>query len=189
MYELPTTVSIDQIEHNIRDRGDYRAILDTIAALVNPDLQESGMFGNERVALALAIFYEDCSVISDMQKAFIEMCKFIDLGDENHISSYPSAKLYDWDQDRNMIAGAVSKVYGEPVRAMPYLHWWDFISAFNEIGEGQFSFVCSLRSKLQKNSKLEKYERDFIHKNPHIVHLKVQVSTEDQALLDSIFSD
>ena len=49
----------------------------------------------------------------------------------------------DWDQDAPLIVPAINKVLGGEVRAMPYLHWWTFVGAYMEIGEGVFSSVLA----------------------------------------------
>ena len=50
-YELPTVCRIDDKEYPIRNKGDYRVILDTISALDDKDLTE-----NDRIFAALYIF-------------------------------------------------------------------------------------------------------------------------------------
>lgn len=51
-YDLPTSVTVDGTEYAVRT--DYRAILDIITALNDPDLTDE-----DRAAVALGIFYED----------------------------------------------------------------------------------------------------------------------------------
>ena len=53
MFEIPSTVEIDGEQLNIRNKGDFRMVLDCFAALNDIDLDEK-----ERVYCALIIFYE-----------------------------------------------------------------------------------------------------------------------------------
>lgn len=184
MYELP--ISLNGCE--IRGKGDYRAVLDAISALNNQGLNTEGLMGNERVYVAMNIFYEDLGSVKNYQDAWEAMCQFINLGQETDSKNHVK-KLYDWEQDSHMITAAVSKVYGQPIRSIPYLHWWDFVSAFFEIGEGQFSFVCSIREKIKKGKKLEKHEREFRDRHPEILFLQNKVSEEEQQMIDEIFGE
>ena len=53
MYELPTSIFINDIEYTIRNKGDFRMVLDCLAALQDPELE------NEyKVITALMIFFE-----------------------------------------------------------------------------------------------------------------------------------
>lgn len=56
---------------------------------------------------------------------------------------------------------------------------------FNAIGEGQLSTIVSIRDKLSRHKKLEKWEQDFYKKNRKAVDLKPdwRRSTKDTALL------
>ena len=47
------------------------------------------------------------------------------------------------------------------MRALPYLHWWSFLSAFDAIGDGTFATVVGLRDKLRRGKKLEPWELEF----------------------------
>ena len=96
----------------------------------------------------------------------------------------PRPKQIDWDQDWNMIVSEVNKVANTEVRATDYLHWWTFIGYFNAIGEGQLSFVVSIRDKLRKGKKLEKYEKEFYRQNRATVEFKKKFTQEEQKLLD-----
>ena len=68
---------------------------------------------------------------------------------------------------------AVSKTIGVlDVRTLPYLHWWSFLGAFGEIGDGLFSEIVHLRHKLGKGEKLSKSEKEFVRKNDELIRLR-----------------
>jgi hypothetical protein len=110
---------------------------------------------------------------------------FIDCGQAPSKHKRAERRLYDWEQDEQMICGAITKILRQSVRALEYLHWWDFISLFGEIGDGQFSTVLSIRSKLQRGKKLEKWEQEFRMGNREIIELKKKVSAAEQRMLDA----
>lgn len=187
MYDLPTAIRVGGKEHKIRRDGDYRVVLSAMDALQNESLKSDGVCGNERANVALRVFYEDVFAIGDKLEAYKQMCIFIDCG---IYSDSPKAtyKLYDWKQDEQPIAAAVSKVYGSPIRQCEYLHWWDFMAYFADVGEGQFSYICGIRNKLRKGAKLDKEERAFMTSCPGVVNLKTRVSAPEADLIKSILN-
>lgn len=179
-YDLPSSVEIDGVSHNIRKRGDFRVVLDSIAALNDLDLKDE-----EKLYCATYIFYEDCNELRDMKEAVRQMMIFINLGEEES-DSKPRPQLMDWEQDFKIIVAPINRVVGQEIRSMEYLHWWTFISAYYEIGECCFSTVVSLREKQRKGKKLEKWEREYIREHSDLVKLKKRVSSEEQALIDEL---
>lgn len=180
-YELPTSIEIDGKAYNIRNQGDYRVILDVIAALTDVELNE-----REQAAAALCIFYEELP--ADVQAAADAMVKFID-GGTTAKSGKASPRLMDWEQDFPLIVAPINRVVGCEIRAVPYLHWWSFLSAYMEIGECTFATVVGIRQKRQKGKKLEKWEQDYVREHPDTVNLRPLVSESEQAYLDSFFED
>lgn len=168
MYELPTTVTINEKVYAIRNRGDYRMVLDCFQVLNDVELSD-----NERILTCLLIFYEDFndieSVLSldeDTLKSFIDNAfLFFNCG-QQHASGETNYKTIDWETDAQLISSAVNKVANKEVRAEQYLHWWTFMGYFNAIGESCLSTVVGIRSKLAKGKKLEKYEQEFKRENP-----------------------
>ena len=184
---LPTTLEISGKEYKIRT--DFRVILNIIAALNDRELTEQ-----EKAYVCIKCLYESPEKIpdDDMEKALEKAFWFIDCGD-NMPEDVQPLKLYDWKQDENIIFPAVSKTAGFPVRSAEYLHWWEFIGYFYEIGEGTFSQVVSIREKQKKGKKLEKYEKDFYHNHKNMVDLREQKSEqelrkeqEDKEFLDKL---
>ena len=95
--------------------------------------------------------------------------------------SKPGPTLLDWEQDAQMIVADVNKVAGTEIRAMPFLHWWTFMAYFNAIGEGQLSTLVSIRDKLRRGKKLEKWEQEYYRKNKERVDLRKRYSAEELA--------
>ena len=168
MYEIPTTITVNDTEYPIRCKGDYRMVLDCFSCLNDTELDE-----NERMLACLIIFYEDLNDLEDFQgldddniKQLIEkMYAFFECG-ESPMHSMPY-KTIDWDKDSQIIASAVNKVAHMEVRSVEYLHWWTFLGYFSEVGESVLSTVVSIRDKIKRGKKLEKYEKEFKARNPH----------------------
>ena len=60
------------------------------------------------------------------------------------------------------------------------MHWWTFISYYMGIGEGGLATVVSIRDKIIKGKKLEKYEKEFKQHNPQYFKWREAVKTEEE---------
>ncbi|HIZ49135.1 MAG TPA: hypothetical protein H9810_10470, partial [Candidatus Gemmiger excrementavium] len=89
-------------------------------------------------------------------------------------------ELVHWDTDVQLIAPAVDKVLGYSCRRCEYLHWWDFIGAFQNIGEGLFASVVNIRSKRARGSKLDKAEAAFARENADLIGATVGRMTAEE---------
>ena len=118
-----------------------------------------------------------------LQEAMEYLAAFIACGD---MTAAPAPKLLDWEQDAQIIAADVNKVAGVEVRAIPYLHWWTFLSYFRSIGEGQLLTLVSIREKLRTGKKLEQWEQEYYRKNPERVIMKTKYLAEEEAEFDEL---
>ena len=73
----------------------------------------------------------------------------------------------------------MNKAAGQEIRALPFLHWWTFLSWFHAIGQGQLSTVVSIRDKLAHGKKLEDWEKTFYRENKGKVELKKRYSQQE----------
>lgn len=180
MWNLPLSVEIDGKKYAIRNKCDYRMVLDVIGALNDNELTDQ-----EKAQCALFIFYEDLRGCTNLDKALKEMFIIINNGEEEGQSS-PKPQLMDWHHDFRQLAPPISRILGYDVR-MPdkYTHWWTFIGGYMEIGECTFSNIVSIRSKKTKGKKLDKWEEEFCRENRNMVELPLSLTAEEQALLDS----
>lgn len=176
MYELPTSLEIDGIDHPIR--SDYRAALDICVALADPD------FSAEDKAMALlTILYKDVGQITNYEEAIKKALWFIACGDDKPTQRKPP-KLMDWEQDFAYIVAPINRIAGCEIRQLPYLHWWTFISYYYEIGDCTFANIVSIRSKKAKGKKLEQYEKEFYRENREIIDLKsAGITDNDKELI------
>ena len=165
-YDIPVSVNIDGVDYKIRNRGDYRVVLDCFAALNDAELSTS-----ERIFAALIIFYEDLNDLTDVflldnLKAAIDgMYNFFQCG-ESSATNKAEPKLVDWKKDAQLISSAINKIAGKELRLEPYVHWWTFMGYYMAIGDCPLSTVIGIRSKIVKGKHLEKHEREFRNNNP-----------------------
>lgn len=185
MYELPTTILINGRPYGITRKGDYRMVIDCFTALNDVEISE-----RERLYSALMIFYEDLDAIEDIFNEFGEeeylaeavhkMYWFFDCGRESTGTQTPY-KLIDWEQDEQLISSAVNSVAHTEVRSEPYIHWWTFMGYYISVGESVLSSVVSIRNKIMRGKKLEDYEKEFKHDNPHYFKWNHKTLEEQEA--------
>lgn len=170
MYELPTSVIIEDRSYNIRNSGDFRMVLDCFSALQDVELSEQ-----ERIITSIAIFYEDVLSLDDIYTLFDteeklaeagkKMMWFFNCGNEN-FGNKSNLKLIDWETDSQMIASAINKVAGVETRSLEYLHWWTFLGYYSAVGRSTLATVVEIRKKIKTGKKLEKHEQEFKRENP-----------------------
>ena len=127
-WSLPKSVKIG--DNDIPINADFRNIIQIMLILDEPNLLEE-----ERIEIALEMFYNNDEYKSDIIKAAEEMMLFINQGSEEHSSPTSNKPLYDWDKDFDIICAPVNKNLGYDCRGIEFLHWWTFLSAFMEMGE------------------------------------------------------
>ena len=189
MWSLPISVEIGGTEYAIRNKCDYRVVLDVISALNDEELEME-----QRVECALFQFYGNDELdtvekvltsLNDIKIAIVEMMKIINLGKEETDEEY-KPKLMDWEHDFTQLAPPISRTLGYSVRdAKNYTHWYDFIGAYMEIGECTFANIISIRNKRMKGKKLEGWEQEFYRENKKIIDLPHKLTDEEQEWLDS----
>lgn len=187
-WEFPTSLNVGGIDYEIRT--DYRAVLDLIAALNDPDLTDSDsqMTAYMQSRVILEIMFPKCDEIpvEHLQEALDKVSEFIDMGISD---DRKKPKTMDWEQDAPILIPAINKVLNCEIRAQKYIHWWTFLGAYMEIGEGLFSSIVNIRQKKAKGKKLEKWEQEFYKENKALIDFqsKSQRSQEEKDMLRDYF--
>lgn len=182
LWKLPKEICIHDEPYRIRT--DYRAILDILKAAADLELTDQ-----EKNIVMLEILYMNPEEIPPeyLEEALIKGKEFIDCG--VHEEGKEKVRLMDWEQDSPIIASAINKTVGKDVRSLKYMHWWTFMGAYMEIGDGLFHQVIMIRQKKAKKKKLEKWELEFYRKNRSLVDLdqkKQERSTEEKEALKTL---
>ena len=183
MYFLPKTLSVDGREYAIRT--DFRVALKIFEACNDSLLPPAAM-----ARTVVNCLYKE--IPENALEAYTKAMWFLDGGDMPKSKQAPR-RMMDWEQDEYLIFPALNKAAGYEVREAKYLHWWSFLGLFNEIGDGLYSQVMSIRSKLARGKPLEKWEREFFNSHRELIVLKEKLTPEEeaelreeQAFLDSI---
>lgn len=177
IWALPTTVDVNGTTYPIQ--SDYRAVLDILVALTDRGLDEQ-----DKAEAALTIFYPDFEEmpVSDYQEALNQCFRFIDHGQENR-EKRKQPEIMSWAQDFDLYIAPINRIAGCEVRALEYLHWYSFLSYYQEIGDCLYAQVVSIRDKKARGKSLDKQERDFYRRNRDIVDLKTTYSEAEADLL------
>lgn len=173
-YDLPTSLFIGEVEYQIR--YNWRAVLDILSACADPELDEQG-----KALCLLQIFYPDWETIpvERLKEACQKASEFIDCGQID--DGKPKPKMIDWEQDAPIIIPEINKVAGKEVRLEPGVHWWTFFGWFMGIGEGQLATLVSIRNKINRGKKLEKWEQEYYRENKSRVDFQKRYSAEELA--------
>lgn len=172
-WALPTALEVGGQRFAVR--SDFRAVLDALAALNDTALPEQA-----RCLAFLQIFYPDWQHLPDANEALRQAMTFINMGQPVPEHQPRRPELVHWDTDVQLIAPAVDKVLGYSCRRCAYLHWWDFVGAFQNIGEGLFASVVNIRSKRLKGQKLDKAEREFARENADLIGSTSHLSAAEE---------
>ena len=183
MWNLPHSIELGGEQYEIRT--DYRAILDILRAMADPELDE-----NDRTEVLFKIFFWNPEKIPDeyLQEAIDKAFEFIDCGIKGDEKS--KVRLMDWDKDSPLIASAINKNTVRDIRSVKYMHWWTFMGAYMEISEGLFHEILQIRQKKMNDKKLEKWELEFYRKNKKLIDIqqqKTKRSAEEEAALKELF--
>ena len=187
-WEFPTSLNVGGVDYEIRT--DYRAVLDLLTALADPELTDADeqMTAYMQSRVILEIMFPDCDNIpaENIQEALEKVSEFIDMGISD---DRKKPKTMDWEQDAPILIPAINKVLNCEIRAQEYIHWWTFLGAYMEIGESLFSNVIHIRQKKAKGKKLEKLELDFYNENKSLIDFKKveKSSEEEQKALNELF--
>lgn len=188
MFEIPVTLQVGEQSLTIRNKGDYRVVLDCFAALNDIEFTKE-----ERVYCALIIFYEDFNSLEDLARcknlneAVQKMYWFFNCGDDKGVGASKHHKLIDWEGDSQLIASAINKVSNTEIRLASYIHWWTFMGYYMAIGESPLATIVGIRSKIMEGKKLEKYEAKFKNDNPQYF-LWDNKSVEDKEAEEAVMS-
>ena len=179
---LPTSLNVNGKEMKIR--SDFRDCLLIFQAFNDTDLTDE-----EQMMVMLQCLYVDYQDFKqdDIEQAINQAVWFLNCG--NTVGNPHSDKpLYDFEHDEQIMFASINHVAGREIRLEEYVHFWTFMGYFNEIGEGTFSTVVSIRSKKQKGKKLEKYEQEYYSKNKELIDLPKRYSQKEQEEIDKLLS-
>lgn len=173
---LPKSLEIDGEQYEIN--SDFHIALLIFEAYNDAELSNYG-----KTLVCLKCLYKE--IPQNAEEALKKAVWFLDGGDMPKSKQAP-VKLMDWEYDQPIYFPAVNKVAGYETRTTEYLHWWSFLGLFNEIGEGLYSQIMNIRSKLAKHKRLDKFEKEFYDSHKALINIQEKLSPEEQEELDFI---
>lgn len=173
-FTLPRALEVGGREIPID--ADFRTIITIFTAFVDPELSDP-----EKWYVALNLFYEGELDPDQYQEAAEKFIDFINAGEPEKTSG---PRLMDWEQDFNHIIAPVNRIIGHDIRGDDFVHWWTFLSAYQEIGECLFSQIISIRDKQAHGKKLDKAEREWANRNARLIRLKPKYTQAELDLLE-----
>ena len=176
IWNLPETIMVGNCEYKIH--ADFRDVLAVIGHLENENNPEW-----LRWKIAVAVFYDGSIPDNYAQEAMQKMADFIAYEKSN---DKPGPRLIDWEQDASAIISGINKVSGFEIRSHRFLHWWTFLSYFNEIGEGQLHTIVSIRDKKKRGKKLEKWEQEYYRENKEKIDIQKHHTDEELEEIENL---
>lgn len=127
----------------------------------------------------MRIMFPDRGLIAEDEtaEALAAAVGFIDCG---HRAEAGAPRLFDWEADAELIVPAVNKIAGGDVRALPYLHWWSFLSYFFEIGDSLFASVLRIRQKRASGARLDAAEAEFYRENRRLFGARTEAGSREE---------
>ena len=177
LYQLPVRTVLGGREYHLHT--DYRDVLEIFSYLENPDLPVP-----VRWRIAMALFYEEPVPQEDWQAALDYLTQFLECGQH----SRPGPQLMDWQHDASAILAGVNRVAGKEIRALPYVHWWSFLSWFHAMEPGQLSTLVSIRDRLRRGKPLETWQQEFYRADPKAVELPQRLSDRERQEKNAILA-
>ena len=176
MYELPSSVAVCEKEYAIET--DFRAILDIFSVMSDGDLTR----GEQTIGI-LGIFYKDfLSMPSEcFEEAVRKIFWFINGGKEEKQGKPP--KLMDWEQDFQYLIAPINRIVGQEIRSIEYLHWWTFLSYYQEIGDCYFAHIVRIRDLKARGKLKDKADKEFYRKNKEVIDLKTRYSEIEEEII------
>lgn len=167
ILHLPSYLTVHGQEYAIN--ADFRPCISIMQIFERTDLTDY-----EKIMCMVGIMYVDEVPVEHLEEAAEKATWFLNGGEETGEGKGKNyGRLFSWEQDLRFIISATDKVAGGSNRSRDFMHWWDFMSCFMEIGECVFSTLVHQR-KLKKTGKQTKADKEWWAENKEIAELKVE---------------
>ena len=182
---LPDTLEIGGIEYEIN--SDFRVCIATLMMLEDDDLSD-----DEKIVIMMVRLFGEESIakITEFGEACRKTIWFLNCGRDSEPRedgfAIPSSLIMDWEQDERLIFAGIAKTVGRDIRADEYCHFWSFMAYFMGMGECAFTTVKSIRYKIARHQKLEKWEQVFYRENREIIDIRKNIE-KGERLFNEVF--
>lgn len=183
---LPEAIRINDRVYEIN--SDFRDCLRIILAYEDSDLT-----GFEKQLVLLGNLYKEMPAEEDIKEAAEKGVKFLNGGEEEGAGSMTSElRLFSFAKDARFIFSAFQQTHGIDLQHTQYLHWWQFLTLFMDLGsETMFCNLVGLRKRV-KTGQASKEERKVaremgdIFKVPDVDTRSVEEREQERAFLKQV---
>jgi hypothetical protein len=150
---LPQAIRVNGQVYEIN--SNFRDCLRIIMAFEDNDLTRY-----EKQLVLLSNLYKDVPAEADAKEAAEKAVKFLNGGEEESEGSMTSnMRLFSFTKDARFIFSAFQQTHGIDLQHTEYLHWWQFITLFMDLGaDTMFCNLVGLRKRV-KTGKASREEK------------------------------
>lgn len=170
LCDLPLSLTVGGIERPIN--SDWRTGMTCMMALQDAELTDT-----DKGIVVLALVYKEALRSDESGEALTRAMWYLSGGSDT--PSKPTPTLVSWEQDARYIVSAVNRVAGREVRADENLHWWTFLSWYQEIGDCMLAQIVRIRNIKARGRKMERDDILWYRENREIVDLKMKISESE----------
>lgn len=174
--------SVDIGGEEVKINSDFRTSI-----LFELLIQDESVLEEERLYLALKLYYENIPEDADIEQYINKMLWFYRGGKtEEELKSKgkgsKSNRIYDYDIDAEYIYSAFMEQYGIDLQDIEYLHWWKFKALFTSLNENtQMAKIMQYRN-IDLNKIDNKEEKERYRKLKKIYELPKYTTEEEKEL-------
>lgn len=181
MYPLKLAKSVKIADKEYKINSDFR-----VGVKLMQLFEDRKLTDEEKAIIAVRVLFYDKVPLLHFEDAMRKAIWFLDGGEEITDSKTRGSnkRMYSWKQDIRFILSAVDKTIGYSVRNCDYLHWWDFLSAFSEIGESTFTTIVTQRN-LKRKGKQSESDIEWWSDNLDIAELRAEKTDEEKAAIEA----
>ena len=151
---LPTAIRVNSRIYEVN--SDFRDCLRIILAFEDNELTAS-----EKSVIVLDSLYQERPADEDLREALRQGVRFLNGGDDESSDQDISdgLRLFSFAKDARFIFAAFQQTHGIDLQNTQYLHWWQFMTLFMDLGaDTLFCNLVGLRKRV-KTGKASKEER------------------------------
>lgn len=138
--ELPNTIEISHIEYLINT--DFRIVLQILLAF-----EDNELTGLEKQMVLLKNLYP---VIPDNVHEALRLADLFLNGGKEQNEEITGPRIYSFSKDANLIYAAFQQTHGIDLQHTEYMHWWQFLALFMDLGiDTAFCQLVSLRKRVK----------------------------------------
>lgn len=150
--QLPTAIRVNDKVYEVN--SNFRDCLRIIMAFEDNELTDF-----EKKVVLVNGLYQEMPDSRDTPSAIRQGVKFLDGGNDKPEEEGHGLRLFSFTHDARFIFSAFQQTHGIDLQNTEYMHWWQFMTLFMDIGsETFFSNLVSLRKRV-KTGKASKEEK------------------------------